>query len=134
MVKAILSLSAAAALTVAVSAAQALPLPNLDGASSPHVKRVYGGCGVYGHRGPYGGCRPGGQASGGWHDGYWRGGSTGAARIMPLMLVLWATVSAPMGAFAGRISNPPSLENQRGRLSWRPRCLCRSARAYDCWA
>lgn len=26
--------------------------------------RVYGGCGPYGHRGPWGGCRPGGQWGG----------------------------------------------------------------------
>jgi hypothetical protein len=28
------------------------------------VTLVYGGCGVFGHRGPYGGCRAGGQAGG----------------------------------------------------------------------
>ena len=42
------------------------------------VIEVYDGCGVYGHRGPYGACRAGGQAGGyapgyscppGWHVG-----------------------------------------------------------------
>lgn len=32
-------------------------------AGAPLVQ-VYGGCGPYRHRGPYGGCRPGGQAGG----------------------------------------------------------------------
>jgi hypothetical protein len=44
--------------------AGAVPLANLDGASSPHVTLVYEGCGPYGHRGPYGGCRAGGQLGG----------------------------------------------------------------------
>jgi hypothetical protein len=69
MRRAILSLSAAAALTFAVSTVQAMPLSDVDGSSSPHVTLVYGGCGPYAHRGPYGGCRPGGQ----W-GGYWAGG------------------------------------------------------------
>ena len=38
-----------------------------DGA---RIIQVYGGCGPYGHRGPYGGCRTGGQ----W-GGYVRGRS-----------------------------------------------------------
>jgi hypothetical protein len=72
MRKILLSLSAAAALTFAASAGQAMPL---GGASSPHVTLVYGGCGPYGHRGPWGGCRRGGQ----WGGGYWRGGYWGGA-------------------------------------------------------
>ena len=70
MLKTLLSLSAAVALVVAVSSAEALPLSNVDGASSsPHLTLVYGGCGPYGHRGPWGGCRRGGQ----WSGPYWRG-------------------------------------------------------------
>lgn len=40
----------------------AVPLP-LDTGSAPLVQ-VYGGCGPMGHRGPFGGCRPGGQWGG----------------------------------------------------------------------
>jgi len=70
MRKVLLSLSAAVALTFAVSAVQAMPLSaDVDGIASPHVTLVYGGCGPYGHRGPYGHCRAGGQAG-----GYWAGG------------------------------------------------------------
>ncbi len=47
--------------------AQAMPVQNGFGAD-PEIIQVYGGCGPYGHRGPWGGCRPGGQAG-----GYWRG-------------------------------------------------------------
>jgi hypothetical protein len=68
MLKAMLPLSVAAALTFAVPPVSAMPILNLDGASSPDVTLVFGGCGPYAHRGPYGGCRPGGQ----W-GGYWRG-------------------------------------------------------------
>ena len=48
------------------------PTPNAG------IELMYGGCGVYAHRGPYGGCRPGGQYGGyipgrgcppGWHVG-----------------------------------------------------------------
>lgn len=47
-------------------------------AADSAVVQVYEGCGPYGHRGPYGGCRPGGQWGGyvpgyscppGWHIG-----------------------------------------------------------------
>lgn len=63
-------------------------LPNASFASpgaalsalAPHsnIIEIYGGCGPYGHRGPYGACRAGGQAGGyapgyscppGWHVG-----------------------------------------------------------------
>ncbi|HLH10935.1 MAG TPA: hypothetical protein VKV77_03525 [Methylovirgula sp.] len=67
MLRAILPM-AVAALIFAAPSVQAMPLSGLDGASAPHVTLVYGGCGPYGHRGPYGGCRWGGQ----W-GGYWRG-------------------------------------------------------------
>ncbi len=54
-------------------AASAAPLPVIAQAqthaqtqeqTNPNIIEVYGGCGVYAHRGPYGGCRPGGQAGG----------------------------------------------------------------------
>lgn len=72
MLRGLVAAAFAAALALGVSSANAVPLANLDGAASPHVTLIYGGCGIYGHRGPYGGCRPGGQA-GGWNGGYWRG-------------------------------------------------------------
>jgi hypothetical protein len=58
----------AAGLTGAATAAP-LPLAGLDGPDA-QIIQVYGGCGPYSHRGPYGGCRPGGQ----W-GGYVRGWS-----------------------------------------------------------
>ncbi|WP_371212429.1 GCG_CRPN prefix-to-repeats domain-containing protein [Methylocystis sp. SC2] len=42
-----------------------MPAAPVNAAVQAPVEKVYGGCGVYGHRGPYGGCRAGGQA-GGW--------------------------------------------------------------------
>ena len=47
-------------------------------ADAPPIILAYGGCGPYAHRGPFGGCRPGGQWGGyvpgtacprGWHLG-----------------------------------------------------------------
>jgi hypothetical protein len=46
--------------------AQAAMQPAPVEKSPSAVILVYGGCGIYGHRGPYGGCRPGGQAGGYW--------------------------------------------------------------------
>ena len=69
----------------------AMPIWRDPGVAAP-VVMVWGGCGPYGHRGPFGGCRPGGQWGGGWgprpyawggygfgggywyRGGYWRGG------------------------------------------------------------
>jgi hypothetical protein len=59
------------------ASAQAAPVIPADvGAQTPIVK-VFQGCGPYGHRGPMGRCRPGGQWGGynrfscppGWHIG-----------------------------------------------------------------
>lgn len=69
MLKKALPLIIAALFGVAAVPAEAMPLSPLDGASASHVTLVYGGCGPYRHRGPYGGCRPGGQ----W-GGYWAAG------------------------------------------------------------
>ena len=49
-----------------MASAQAMPIGQVDNAVSygdgdAHVILVTGGCGPYWHRGPYGGCRPGGQ-------------------------------------------------------------------------
>lgn len=64
MFKKLVSFAAAAALIAAVSSAQAMPVSGLEGAASPHVTLVFGGCGPLGHRGPYGHCRAGGQFGG----------------------------------------------------------------------
>jgi len=54
-----------AALLAATLAAPASALPLVDApAPGAPIVRVYGGCGPYGHRGPLGYCRPGGQAGG----------------------------------------------------------------------
>lgn len=65
----------AAALTASLAfsfapEADALPIQT-PAASQNSLHLVYGGCGPYGHRGPWGGCRRGGQWSG-WRRGYWR--------------------------------------------------------------
>lgn len=48
----------------APTASNAMPAASVNNAVQAPIEKVYGGCGVYGHRGPYGGCRAGGQASG----------------------------------------------------------------------
>jgi hypothetical protein len=63
----------AAILTILSVPATALPLVQdavSTGSDGARIIQVYGGCGPYGHRGPYGGCRTGGQ----W-GGYVRGRS-----------------------------------------------------------
>jgi hypothetical protein len=55
----ILLISAAAALTFAASARQAMPVSGkIDSSSSPQITLAAGGCGIGWRRGPYGGCRP----------------------------------------------------------------------------
>ena len=60
----------AAILALALAApppASALPLAGLGtpvAAPDARIIQVYGRCGPYGHRGPYGGCRTGGQRGG----------------------------------------------------------------------
>jgi len=66
---ALASVTGALGLMAGVSSAQAMPVGNLNaGSDDAQIILVSGGCGPYWHRGPYGGCRPGGQ----W--GYPRGG------------------------------------------------------------
>ncbi|HLW93063.1 MAG TPA: hypothetical protein VKS78_17410 [Roseiarcus sp.] len=63
MMKFLFGALAAASLATSANAAMLTPPVSND----TGVVQVYGGCGVYAHRGPYGGCRPGGQAGGyGW--------------------------------------------------------------------
>ena len=45
-------------------AATAMPLGAVTPAPNASIIEVAGGCGAGWHRGPYGGCRPGGQAGG----------------------------------------------------------------------
>ena len=61
MLKIILPLAAALSFGIVLPAA-ATPV-DLD-LSAGQVIQVYGGCGVFEHRGPYGGCRTGGQFGG----------------------------------------------------------------------
>ena len=62
-------LTVVAALTLTAPAANAMPLLDLRNDPSPGVTLVWDGCGPYGHRGPFGGCRPGGQWGGWWANG-----------------------------------------------------------------
>ena len=66
-----------AALNPPVASAASLPVIATP-APNPGIELVYDGCGPFAHRGPYGACRPGGQAGGyvpgvgcppGWHLG-----------------------------------------------------------------
>lgn len=56
-----------AALSFSSGAQAAMPVPGRK-ATTDLVAPAWGGCGAYGHRGPWGGCRPGGQ----WGGGYYR--------------------------------------------------------------
>jgi hypothetical protein len=47
-------------LTTGMPNVQAMPIGNVSGGDA-QVILVSGGCGPYWHRGPYGGCQPGGQ-------------------------------------------------------------------------
>jgi hypothetical protein len=47
-------------LMIGVSNAQAMPIGDIDRGDA-NLILVSGGCGPYWHRGPYGGCQPGGQ-------------------------------------------------------------------------
>jgi hypothetical protein len=65
-----ISLSAATlglglAFAFAPTTSYAMPAASVNAVVQAPIEKAYGGCGVYGHRGPYGGCRAGGQA-GGW--------------------------------------------------------------------
>jgi hypothetical protein len=59
-----LILGAVLAVSLVTSASAAIIAPPVS--HDAGIVKVYGGCGIYGHRGPYGGCRPGGQAGGYW--------------------------------------------------------------------
>ena len=54
----------------ATTGSHAMPLA-LFGATAADdgIIQVYGGCGLGGHRGPYGGCRPLYSCPPGWHPG-----------------------------------------------------------------
>lgn len=56
-------LAVALGVGLAAPAYAAMPTTSLETPSAPIVQ-VFGGCGPYGHRGPYGGCRAGGQWGG----------------------------------------------------------------------
>jgi len=65
-VKFVLGAVLGVSLVTSANAAMLAPLVSKD----TGVVQVYGGCGVYGHRGPWGGCRPGGQWGGYHYGGY----------------------------------------------------------------
>jgi hypothetical protein len=46
-----------------------MPVAPLDQSASTDTIRVAGGCGLGGHRGPYGACRPMYNCPPGWHSG-----------------------------------------------------------------
>lgn len=57
----ILAAAAAAAFTMSLGAAEAMPVAPADALeASTAITLVSGGCGPYGHRTPYGNCRPNG--------------------------------------------------------------------------
>ncbi|NBS34630.1 MAG: hypothetical protein EBS82_02145, partial [Methylocystaceae bacterium] len=47
------------------SIAIAMPVARMSDVGAVRLEKVWGGCGPYGHRGPWGGCRRGGQWGGG---------------------------------------------------------------------
>ena len=56
---------AAGLLLAVTTGAQAIPLSDTAYSASNELVLVSGGCGPYGHRGPFGYCQPGGQ----WGEG-----------------------------------------------------------------
>ena len=81
----LLALALGAGMSVGVVSAEAMPATYIDGVGpAPKLELVSGGCGIYFHRGPFGGCRPNGGfrpygygygwRGYGWHGGGWRGG------------------------------------------------------------
>ncbi|MCP1550260.1 hypothetical protein J2W76_003505 [Methylorubrum zatmanii] len=57
-------------LVVPVAASPLIQPAVSTGSDGAEIIQIYGGCGPYGHLGPYGGCRTGGQ-----RGGYVRGAS-----------------------------------------------------------
>ena len=68
----VLSSAVIVSATLSSLSAQALPMasPVDHFNAATQIEKVYGGCGPYGHRGPWGRCRPGGQWGGGYYG--WR--------------------------------------------------------------
>jgi hypothetical protein len=65
MIKPALGLAALALMAgLSLAPAQAAMPASPGGLSDSPIVLAYGGCGPYGHRGPYGGCRAGGQYGG----------------------------------------------------------------------
>jgi hypothetical protein len=76
--------------------AQAMPIDSGIGNGDPQLILVYGGCGPYGHRGPFGGCQPGGQ----W--GYPGGGDRGVSPIFGPGGGRWCPPGYHLGPYRGR--------------------------------
>ena len=50
-----------ASITFTSNNANAMPVAKMSDVLTPPIEKTYGGCGINGHRGPWGGCRFGGQ-------------------------------------------------------------------------
>ena len=87
--------AAAFCLMAGMPNAQAMPMGNA-GNGAAQVILVSGGCGPYWHRGPYGGCRPGGQ----W--GYPGGGDGGVSPIFGPYGGRWCPPGYHLGPYRGR--------------------------------
>ncbi|MBP2496133.1 hypothetical protein ABID82_004476 [Methylobacterium sp. PvP062] len=64
MLKVLVFATLLAALAVPASAMPLVQNAVSDRSDGAQIIQVYGGCGPYAHRGPYGGCRTGGQWGG----------------------------------------------------------------------
>jgi hypothetical protein len=82
-------------LMAGMPSAQAMPVSNI-GNGDAQLILVSGGCGPYWHRGPYGGCQPGGQ----W--GYPGGGGGGVEPIFGPGGGRWCPPGYHLGPYRGR--------------------------------
>ncbi len=88
------ALALTSAMSPAMSPAQAATFaaPQFDGAQ---IIQVSGGCGPYGHRGPWGGCQPGGQwgphiVGRPWYGPYGGAHCPPGTRLGPYRQACWA--------------------------------------------
>ena len=89
--------------------ALAMPTAQLSDVVSSPVEKTWGGCGPYGHRGPWGGCRRGGQ----WGGGGWGWGGYPA---------FWPFGVAPVSFMGARPADP---DEELDRIELEERRLAR---------
>ena len=93
----VLSSAVIVSATLSSLSAQALPMasPVDHFNAATQIEKVYGGCGPYGHRGPWGRCRPGGQ----WAGGYMAGAHDPMPidPIMPRSIIRFGGMVQPIG-------------------------------------